>query len=219
MAELKNHDAERFDATLQNNAAMTGMMLDPLTPVVGPQLCLNAISQGTGFSERIGLRIRAHRLVVRGVLRTLQTNFPSGSPPTDFIVFLAIVLDMNTNGAQCVSEDIFNNVSSLSVYTAVNPFTKRRNRSRFVVLATSKIRFPCRAFNSGELGTWNVPGRIKTFEFDIPLSNIEINYSGEFNQITNIVDRSLHIVGSTASLNTNPEVRLDYGARLYFTDF
>lgn len=171
--------------------------------------------QGDSATERIGKKIGIESVQVKGTVRiNAEVNQTAGDNPQT--VFVALVLDTQTNGAQLNSEDVFTVAGSATSVLNGAPLRNLEYGSRFRVL-----RSECFVFEPGNMvydgtnvETAGVTKKIEWFHrFKDPLV---VNFdSGTTASVANVIDNSLHIVafGSDSSANA-PD--LSYLARIRF---
>lgn len=181
--------------------------LDP-----GATLCLNAIAQGDGPSNRDGRQYQIRSVHVRGyiIVDPIETQ---ANPLADVLVRLALVLDKQTNGAQVDPTTVFTG-------TGVNAFNGFRNleyTQRFRVIEDISFRINseggCAAAND-----FNAPSKVVPFimnkEFKTP---IKVNCNGVGATVASIADNSLHLVGCIAADAVSaPVTRIHYWSRVRF---
>ena len=85
-----------------------GGEIDP-TALPGAVACLNAMAQGDGEQNRDGKKVVLKSVQVKGFVQKLGGELAAG-PDSGTKVFVALVLDTQTNGAQLNSEDVFKNL-------------------------------------------------------------------------------------------------------------
>lgn len=205
--ELKFYDLS-YTADIAAPDDSTGAEADPATV-----LCLSAPGQGDGASERIGRSIQAHSIAVEGIVR--QTNIATGSTSIKpRVVFVALVLDTQTNGAQLNSEDVYTNPLGNAI-TSVCCMRNISERGRFRVLAVKRLSLT-------PVGTWNgtnvtayYPERY--FRFYRKLNGMEINFkSGGNAGVANVTDRSLHVLCFSTDASADAP-SLYYNSRFRYT--
>jgi len=105
--EKKFLDTTRLSTLITAPADAAGGEYDPSSGCTG---CLSAPAQGDGEQNRDGKKIVLKSLVFKAVVTlNAQNNLAAAQPPTE--VFVAIVLDTQTNSAQLNSEDVFKNTT------------------------------------------------------------------------------------------------------------
>lgn len=213
--ENKFFDTGVVNKTLNGNAAWNGHEMDP----AATESCLNAIAQGDGQSNRDGKQVRLTSVYVTGqVIRAISSGVSAAAHGGT--VFLALVLDTQTNGAQLNSEDVYINPAANAITTAI-PLRNLQYTSRFKVLKTLVIPFDApngytESPNAGGAGTgdYDIGGCSRTFQWYCKL-DLPVNFTGNTSDIANIMDNSLHIVG-TSELASTSSMLLSYNARVRF---
>jgi hypothetical protein len=174
-------------------------------------LTLNTVAQGDGESNRDGRQISMDSIYVKGNIFIDLTANQTASVQAG-IVFVALVLDTQTNGAALNSEDVFKNQSGSS-RLAASPLRNLQFTSRFKVLEQfqATLKDPQSVYDGTniERDGFDVP-----FTFYKKLAGLKVTYSGTTAAISNIIDNSLHIIAYTTSTDLTP--LLYYQARLRF---
>jgi len=202
--ELKYKDTSLVSGALVAPTNGAGGECDP-TPTL---LCLNPIAQGTSAQERDGKQICIKSCFVSGVVDVpVLANQTAGSVSP--MVYVALVLDKQTNAAQLNSEDVFTNPGASAV-TAAMPLRDLQYTSRFQVL--DSVCIEPKMIAASYDGT-----NIEAFGTRVPFKlswsgDIITNYVGTNAVIASIQDHSLHIVAFTgpatgATLSYNARVR------------
>jgi hypothetical protein len=172
---------------------------------------LNTVAQGDGESNRDGRQISMDSIYVKGNVFIDLTANQSVSVQAG-IVFIALVLDTQTNGAALNSEDVFKNQAGSS-RLAASPLRNLQFTSRFKVLeqVQAVLKDPQSVYDGTniERDGFDVP-----FTFYKKLGGLKVTYSGTTAAISNIIDNSLHIIAYTTSTDLTP--LLYYQARLRF---
>ncbi len=206
--EVKFYDQKLVGAALTTATDATGGEHDPSATVM-----MNTVTQGDGESQRDGRRITMRSIYVVGnvncVTQTLQS---SGDSATQ--VFIALVMDMQTNGATLASENVFVNPGG-DIIMGTQPFRNLQFTRRFKVLATRKfiLRSGAMANDTGATGGLVQAGSHKAFKMFVKLNDV-VNYTGTTETVANIADNSLHLVAWCS--NTGLVPRLSYSSRLRF---
>lgn len=175
---------------------------------------LVGVGAGAGENLRVGSDITLLSLQIKGVVTCVaQTDQTAGDPPTH--VFLAVVLDTQTNGAQLNSEDVFQNTSGVAVLAA-SPVRDMEHSKRFKVLKTWEMVFD---HNTMTYDGTNIEtnGMLQTFDCYIPL-DIRQQYITNTNSqaVASVSDNSLHLIGYCSSTTLAPTVA--YNCRARFVD-
>jgi len=175
--------------------------------------CLNGIGQGDGQSERDGRKYVMKSVMVKG---TVDLPGADNVNNGDTNVFVALVLDKQTNGAQLSAEDVFvipttSNPGSVDGFVS-QPFRNLENVQRFDVLASECIVVQ----NNGMAynGTTLIPlSARKTFEFYKKLE-VPVMCTGTGSSVASISDNSLHMVAWCDNAGAVPQIV--YNSRVRF---
>ncbi len=209
--ELKFHDT-KSNVNLVKSSTATGLEVDPATT-----LCLNAMVQGTGPTERIGRRIWMKSIQIEGHVafpgQTLQT-----APNIDHVCTIWIVLDTQTNKAQAQSEQVFTNVAAL---TTMTPYLYRNmeNTDRFRILKKKTIRMRTDVTSEGAIADppkYAHSGQRVPFKMFIYLKKLTTLFdpASTLGTISQVMDNSLHVMAGVSDTGGVPII--DYQARLRF---
>lgn len=207
--ELKFYDQNLNTRAISTSLSLVGGVADPN----GSIEALNAVPQGDGESQRDGRRITMKSIYIRGQIHRLPQenqglNFDAVS------VFVALVLDTQTNGAQLSSEDVFVNVVATQ-QTVASPLTNLQFTSRFTVLKSQQFDLSIDTVGGNPGGADKFyPGKVKTFNWFCPLNDMAVTYKGTTEAVANIVDNSLHVIAFKTSNDGNTQ--LNYNSRLRF---
>ena len=206
--EYKFYDVKLTGKALDTNTTGEDGELDPATTID----CLNAVTQGDGESQRDGRNLVMKSLLLKGVVNipAQATQSTLDVAPT---IFMAVVLDTQTNGAQLDSELVYKNPSA-DTRCSASVVRNLQYAKRFKILAKKIIQVPTPTTGNDAAGTFSISGMDIPFEFYIRLPDIKVNYSGTTEAVANIVDNSLHLVGWTSSVTLAPTV--SYNSRLRF---
>lgn len=209
--ETKFFDSYLTTTTLPvDNTTMASAEFDPVT-----LLCLNAVPQGDTMSSRDGSKIAMKSIQVTGAIELpAQTN----QTVTDSIpyVFIALVLDTQTNLAQLNSEDVFTNPSnSGATGLSGRPLRNMSYTERFKVLKKKILRIPMPTVtydgtNIEQTGI-SIP-----FDFFVKLGGLQTKYQNgtTTGYVGTIVDNSLHLIAYSS--NQAGITNLAYNARLRY---
>lgn len=211
--EKKYLDTRRISVELTNTAALANMVYNPLAADQGYD-CISTPETGVGPTNRLGKHITIKSVQIRGTFASIWEVLGSGfSTPS---VFIALVLDTQTNGAQCTAADIFTNPGNV-INTAVHPLRNLINAKRFRVLKEELLTLP--TSESWYTGAQNVvSGTRADFDWYLPCE-IQVNFKDDSQGlVANVIDNSLHVICATSSGAhlTFPPVYLDYSARVRF---
>lgn len=206
--EYKFLDDQIQPTTVAATAALTGGEYDPTS-----RLCLNAPAQGDGATSRDGKRIVMDSVYVKGMVTRAQLEDQT-NPPAPEKVYVALVLDTQSNGAQLNSEDVFLNISA-DVSTNVCPFRNLTNSERFRIIDTALLDLDVQAFSieADNLMSWGGITKEFTFYHKFKDGGLPVNFvaTSSAGSISNVVDNSLHIIAfsisGTATICYNSRVR------------
>lgn len=201
--ENKFVDYERGNYAIQDS--WTGGELDPGTP-----LCLSAVAQGDGASQRDGRKYEVLSVHLQGYI-AVDAAEAATAPHDDILVRLALVVDSQTNAAQLAAENVYDDTLTLKF----NGFRNLQYSSRFRVLKVKKLRLPVTAavMSQGAVdlfahGIVQIPWKMD-FTFKVPLAVTCVTTAAT---IAAIQDNSIHLVGiSTSSL-----AKISYTSRCRF---
>lgn len=208
--ELKFKDMGQ-DATVlatSAGAVMSGLEIPP----DGGFGCLNAILQEDGPQDRDGRKVAMKSIYVTGNIRTPNV-INSAVALESTIVFIALVLDKQTNAAALNSEDVFVNPSA-DPKGCASPFRNLEFSTRFRVLAQTQITMPqLTMFGEGTNDDAGISGCHIPFKLFAKL-DITTLYKAAPATIASIVDNSIHLIACVANTETNPTIT--FSSRLRF---
>ncbi len=208
--EIKFYDQKLIDAALTAPTDATGGEHDPSSTIM-----LNTVVQGDGESQRDGRKITMRSIYVDGVINCAKQASQSSADNATGI-FIALVLDTQTNGVQFSSEDVFKNVGG-NALTAATPLRNLQFTKRFKVLATR--RFIIQDANIANATSFSADagiiagGKQKRFKIFKNLF-LETQFSGTTETVANIVDNSLHMIAWCTDTGMAPKI--SYASRLRF---
>jgi len=203
--EKKFYDTSYSGAVVAPTDA-TGGEADPATV-----LTLSAPAQGDGEQNRDGKKIVAKYVEIKGVVQTAPVANQT-VPPITPVVFIAVVLDTQTNAAQLNSEDVFKNQNG-SAFLAPMPLRDLEYGVRFKIL--KQLRIVAEPFTVYDGTNLEVGGVHTPFECYIPLKDLVINFNSTATAgVASVLDNSIHVIAYTNDTTTTPTLR--YQARLRF---
>lgn len=202
--ESKFYDTWRTTATIASANGMTGGEVDPTVT-----LCLSAPSQGDGQNQREGRQMTLQSVYLTGNLIIPEVDAGTG-PSTMPKVFVALVLDKQTNGTQLSSESVYINPSGDDQLIG-NPLRNLEFSKRFQVLAVHKC-----VMNRQTL-TWDgtnfaSDAYITEFELSKSFKDLVVSFNSASAGVSGVVDNSLHLV----AFSTVTGVLLSYNSRIRF---
>lgn len=178
---------------------------------------ISAPAQGDGAQNRDGKSIKIVAVEIKGSVQTAVLS-DQGDMTTPTEVFVALVLDTQTNGAQMNSEDCFTNPSG-SQWTATAPLRNLSYARRFRVLKNWRMVLEPKSVGSDNAGTAaftsSIGGDTEQFECYLPL-DMPVNFvsGGTTADVANVIDRSLHIIAYASHTTQTPKIT--YNARVRF---
>jgi len=199
---LKWFDTYRVNSYVATSSTGAGGDFDP----TGGVDCISCPPQGDGLSERDGRRIVIRSIHVKGEMITSTAITPL-TPALNYrsSVFVAIVLDKQTNGVQCRSEDVFTCPHGI---LAAYPFPNPLYEDRFEVLHHEVMQLDPTPITGiiEEVATFGVTTSVfslcVTKDFDICLDDLSIpvTFKDAAAQVSSVVDNSIHIICYTQSI-------------------
>jgi len=204
--EKKFYDTGIAFTNLVANTDCTGAEFDP-----GTVNTVSAPAQGDGASNRDGKKIVCKSLELNGTV-TFGSQTNQTVPDINPCVYVAVVLDTQSNGAQLNSEDVYTNPST----DASGLSGVLRNLSfgsRFRVLKSRVFDFPPSPL-SWDGTNLEQQGSAKTFRWHIPLKDLVINFTSGSTAagISAVQDNSIHVI----AFSTIATSQLCYNSRLRF---
>lgn len=171
-------------------------------------------AQGDGEQNRDGKRITIESVYVTGIVDRPRQELSADTLNTSR-VFVALVLDTQSNGAQMNSEDCYKNTGATSLLSVV-PQRNLAFGSRFKVLKTGEFDLTPNTLSHFAVDSFSSNGVGAPFEwyhkFKEPLVVNFNTVTPTVNTILSVVDNSLHMIAyATAS-----GVTLSYNARIRF---
>ncbi len=208
--ELKFYDQKLTQSNLTAPTDASTGERDPSATVL-----LNTVVQGDGESNRDGRKITMRSIFIEGVIDVaIQASQSTANNATS--IFIALVMDTQTNGATLNSEDVFTNPGANAILAA-SPFRNLQNIKRFRVLATVKMTLANPALanaTSFSADTGIIQnGLQRRFRIFRRLSQ-QVTYTNTTETVANISDNSLHIIAFCNNTNLVPTI--SYNSRLRF---
>lgn len=176
--------------------------------------------RGDAGNERSSRRILMKNLHISGLL-TLDYVPVAFAPPISLLVCILVVLDTQTNGAQCTTQDIFSDpITGVDYRGLFPPLRNMASNTRYQVLYSEVLSIgKNRTFT---IDTTAVPaefsysGDVVAFQKFIPMDYFCTFNNGTTADVANVVDRSIHVL---AVQTGGHQVILDYKCRLRFADY
>jgi len=206
--EKKFYDTYISNVTLDDTVGLTSGMMDPSATSM-----ISTPAQGDTEQSREGKRIVIKSVQVTGLLTNPQIEATS-APPQICTAFVALVLDTQSNAAQCTSDQVFKN-GTADVYGIPCPLRNLLYASRFKVLKTGVFDLnPVSITSNGAADTFSWCAKQQHFNWYLPLDLVVNFNSGTNASIANVVDNSLHVIAFCDSNYNAP--KLTYQARIRF---
>lgn len=206
--EKKFLDSALGASTIASAGALTGGMYDPNG--TGCTGCLSIPAQNDTEQGRDGKRIVIDSLILKGYVALAP--FTGSAPIVSLKIFVAVVLDTQTNGAQMTSELCFKNLLG-SALGSVDPMKNLLSGKRFRILKSQVFDLTPSGI-SPTSATVAFNGVRRDFDWYIPFKGglpVEMN-SGVTADVANCVDNSIHVV----AFSTLADSTIAYNARIRF---
>lgn len=208
--EKKFYDTFLAPTNLGASTDATGGEYDPSATSM-----ISTPAVGDGEQNRDGKRITIKSCQVKGFV-DLTGATANGTIPqlANCKVFVALVLDTQSNAAQMNSEDCFKTMTG-DARNNVNMLRNLLYAERFRVLKSEVIDLTPNTLTGTAANTYSFSGVSKCFEWFIPLDLVVNFNAGSTSSIANVVDNSLHIIAyATSGAPTQPTI--SYNARIRF---
>ena len=212
--EKKFYDCALSSALVTQNANFTGCMLDPVAiPIVGVN-CLNAPTQGNTVTTRVGAKYNIISIWIGGQMTLTAQQNQTAAPPSS-TVFWALVMDKQTNGAQCNSEFIYQNPSANLAVSSLSPVRNILYSKRFKVLKTWNTVLMPNFSGDSVANHQDVGGVSFPFEYFKSFKKpIRVETIANGGTVADIMNYSFHMVACA----NGGGVLCSYNCRIRFTD-
>lgn len=202
--EKKFYDTALAAGAIGAATDATGGELDPSATSM-----ISTPAQGDTEQTCDGKRIIIKSVQLKGTLNN-PAAAAAASPELAAKVFVAIVLDTQSNAAQMNSEDCFKNLAGTAL-GAPHPLRNLLFSNRFRVLKYDVFDVSHETL-AGVSASLNSNSTERNFDWFLPL-DLPVNFNaGTTASIVNVIDNSLHVIafGSQASIT------ITYNARIRF---
>lgn len=169
-----------------------------LVPVAYPGAndTLNGISVGVDWGQREGRQVANKSIHIRGMIN--RPDIASGTVRSGDLIFLALVLDKECNGAPAPSEAIFSSISTLPLEAPSCLISNVHSKNRFRVLSTKLIRLGAGTIvfnpNTGQPAPYYAcSGDSTAFEMYVDLKGMKTNFIDTDAHAASIVDNCLNL--------------------------
>lgn len=171
-------------------------------------------AQGDTEQNRDGKKINIIQVAIDGVIQVSPAELQAG-PQRGTKVYVALVLDTQSNGAQMNSEDCFKNTNAAAA-TSIVPQRNLLFGTRFRILREMVIDVTPVALSHFAVDSFSYSGQIKPFHiFRKFPGGLPVNFNaGTTASIANVIDNSLHVIAYTNDTTVIPQ--LAYNARIRF---
>lgn len=207
--EKKYLDTYKSGTTLTAPTDCSGGEMSPTGGCTG---CLSAPGQGDSASNREGNKIVVLSALIQGMIHVpSQTNQSTADVVGN--VFIALVMDTQTNGATLNSEDVFSNPSG-STTMCVLPNRNMSYTQRFKVLKIKRItvRLPAMVYDGTNIEQQGLHTPFKiSWNGKMPVTFTTPSTTADVAGVTN---NSLHVIAFTS--NTDLGTQLYYNCRVRF---
>lgn len=192
----------------QGTVGMTGLEMDPVI-----QGCLNSPTQNTSENGRIGRHIWMQSIAVTGIIRHPGITGATDPHPNIWI-WVALVLDTQTNQAAPDSEDVWDNPGG-GAQNSIQPLRNLEHTDQYKVLVMKKVHLIPRSSYNVNGDNYDFGAISQKFEMRYNLKSMKVLFAatGDPGSISDIADNSLHVMACSTDQNTT----IFYNSRLRFT--
>lgn len=166
---------------------------------------------GDTAQDRDGKKIQLKNCYIKGTVQIAASEL-AVAPPSGTQIYIALVLDTQSNAAQMNSEDCFKNLAG-NVATNSAPLRNLLQAKRFRILKDELIDMNIDTLSHFAADSFSIAGLLKQFEWFVPLKDMIVNFNGGTTaSIANVVDNSLHVIAYATTASST----LSYNARIRF---
>ncbi len=207
--EKKFYDTSLSNAAITAPADSTGGEHDPSATSM-----ISTPVRGDSEEQRDGKQISILNCTVKGIINVPQVELAAG-PAAPSQVYVALVLDTQTNGAQLNSEDVFKNTAALAKLMA-QPQKNLLFMKRFRILKSVCLDMTPDTLSHFAVDSFSYNGKQKKFNWFVDFkSGLKVNFNaGTTASVANVIDNSLHIISFASGVGPAPT--LSYNARIRF---
>lgn len=189
----------------------TGAEFPPNTG--GVNGCLTAPAQGDGPSNREGNKIVVDGLLLQGVIQ-VAAQVDQTAADLSCNVYIALVMDTQTNGAQLNSEDVFSNPGGTAVL-ATSPNRNMSYTQRFKVLKMKKmaLRIPTLTYDGTNIEQtgFHTPFKL-SWKGKMPVTFTTASTTAD---IANVTNNSIQVVAFCSNTTLAPSISYNARARFF----
>lgn len=206
--EKKFYDTMLIGGNIPAPNDATGGEFDPSATSM-----ISTPTQGDGEQQRDGKQIACLFVEICGTIA--HTGAEAAADVLNGVaVFVACVLDTQTNAAQMNSEDCFKNLGA-SAGTAPNCIRNLLFGKRFRILKQRRFDMNVPTLSQQAANDYSYHGQRRDFKWYIPLKGLKINFNaGTTASVANVIDNSIHMIAFANT--TSPQCTISYNARLRF---
>jgi len=175
---------------------------------------LVAMNRGDRMKQRDGIKVFVSSVHVKGFVHRPLVDNSLFAPQGESNIFIALVLDTQTNGQLMNSEDVFVNSSGADLHVG-NPFIKLEAQPRYKILATESfsMRHPHALILDSQTPALFFAGE-STRQFDMFATvNLEVTLDGGGTNISIHRDNSLQLIAFSTIDNVD---QIGYNSRVRF---
>lgn len=198
--EVKYLDTAILGATILASTDCTAGEMNPATGCTG---CISAPAQGDGSQNRDGRKILIKSCQIQGSINYVKQDMQT-TADTIPSVYVAMVLDTQTNVTPSNSEDVFSNLCASALCNS-QPLRNMSYEDRFKILddITFQLNTPGMANDSATTFVqtgFNVPFKLEW------KGNIPVNFkvASTSANVTSVSDNNIFIVAYTTSTDLSP---------------
>jgi len=205
--EKKFYDTGLAQTVLVSSAGCSGGEMDPSATSM-----ISTPAQGDSEQNREGKRIVIKSCMINGLVSSAPQETQANPPPV-LKVYVALVLDTQSNGAQLNSEDVFKNTIADATLSAV-PQRNLLYAQRFRILKSEVFDLDLRTLSHVAADSFSYCGVSVPFQWYVPMDLVVNFNAGTTSSIANVIDNSLHVVAFCSS--ATQASYLAYNARIRF---
>lgn len=206
--ERKFYDTALVGGLIKAPADCTNGMQDPSATSM-----ISTPAQGDGEQNRDGKQICMQYVEISFAV-SFAGRETAADVPTIPSIYVAVVLDRQSNAAQMTSQDCFKNLGA-AAGTAANPLRNLLSSRRYKILRKKMFTFSALPISHFVADSFAHANERRTWTWFIPLNMLKVNFNaGITASIANVVDNSIHVVAYCSSEDCVPTI--SYNARLRF---
>lgn len=183
-----------------------------MQPEGGCTNCISAPAQGDGESNRDGRRIIIKSVFVTGTVGPTGTISDQADVVAPPVVYVALVLDTQANGATIVSEQVYTNPNDTSLVNAY-PLRNLEYSSRYRVVAHKTLNLGPVSVGTDGANTNSEAAQTRPFVLSWN-GNLPVTFTSTTADVANVSDNAFHIIAFATSTNHTPVI--SYNSRIRF---